>query len=248
MPRQPRQDSKSGVFHIIKRGINRQNIFQDEEDKEIYIERLMRYKNESEFELYAYCLMENHIHLLIKEGNESVSNVIKRLGVSYVRWYNKKYDRIGHLFQDRFRSEPVEDDKYLLTVTRYIHQNPVKIGSPINSWTSYDSYLNNSDTIDKRLILEMFSTNNSEAKNMFIKFMNEKGNDTSIDIFDNDRLCDAEAADMIKIISEISTCEDLQYLDKAKRDEILRNIKEAGIPILQITRLTGLNRGVVTGA
>jgi len=248
MPRQPRKESKSGIFHIIQRGINRQNIFLDDADKEMYVERLMRYRKESEFELYAYCLMENHIHLLIKEGNEPVSDTIKRIGISYVRWYNKKYDRIGHLFQDRFKSEPVEDDKYMLTVARYIHQNPVKVGSSIDSWTSYESYLYSTDTIDKRLILEMFSANIDEAKKLFTKFMNENTIDTCLDIFENGKLNDKEAAEIIKNTGRVSTCQELQYLSKAKRDEIIRDVKEAGISIQQIARVTGLNRGVVFGA
>lgn len=72
--------------------------------------------------------MNNHVHILIKEGNESLSKPMKRKGISYAYWYNFKYERSGDIFQDRYKSEPVEDDKYLLTVIRYIHQNPLKAG------------------------------------------------------------------------------------------------------------------------
>ena len=72
--------------------------------------------------------MSNHIHLLLKEGEEDLGTLFKRIGASYVYWYNWKYNRTGHLFQDHFKSEPVEDDTYLLTVLRYIHQNPLKAG------------------------------------------------------------------------------------------------------------------------
>jgi len=248
MPRKARRESRSGVYHIIKRGINKQSIFQDEEDKDIYLDRLLQCKKDSAFELYAYCLMSNHVHLLIKEGNESISIVMKRIGISYAYWYNKKYDRIGHLFQDRFRSEAVENDKYLLTVTRYIHQNPVKIGLRIDDWTSYNSYLKDTVFVDTQLILEMFSANKKEARMMFIEFMNETTNDACLDMHENGRLSDIEAGKLIKEISRVTSCQDLQYLNMENRDNILRSLKEAGISIRQIARITGLNRGVVLSA
>ena len=126
MPRQARKKSNSGVYHIMLRGINRQLIFEDDEDMQRFIETLKRYKDECGYSLYAFCLMGNHIHLLLKEGEEPISTILKRIAGSYVYWYNWKYGRSGHLFQDRFKSEPVEDDAYFLTVLRYIHQNPVK--------------------------------------------------------------------------------------------------------------------------
>ena len=122
------------------RGINQQNIFVEDNDYLKYIDTLREYKKEIAFELYAYCLMGNHLHLLIKEGNEEIGNTMRRIGVSYAYWYNRQYDRSGHLFQGRFKSEPVEDDTYFLTVLRYIHQNPVKAGLVNNTedykWSS----------------------------------------------------------------------------------------------------------------
>src|SRR5665811_2065044 len=110
MPREARELSKSGIYHILMRGINRQNIFEDEEDCEKFTQTLYRYKEISKYEIYAYCLMGNHMNLLIKNGQESLEQVMRRICGSYVYWYNKKYDRIGNLFQDRFKSKPVEDD------------------------------------------------------------------------------------------------------------------------------------------
>ena len=89
--------------------------------------------------------MNNHIHLLIKEGQEELGTVFRRIGAKYVYWYNRKYSRRGHLFQDRYKSEVVEDDGYLLTVLRYIHQNPLKAGIVKNieqyPWSSYQDYI-----------------------------------------------------------------------------------------------------------
>ena len=85
-------------------------------------------KEISGFEMYAFCLMTNHVHLLLRETDEPLEVVFKRIGSRYAYWYNNKYQRIGHLFQDRFKSENVEDDAYFLTVLRYIIQNPMKAG------------------------------------------------------------------------------------------------------------------------
>ena len=110
------------------RGINQQQIFEDAEDCDKFIQILQECKAISGFKLFAYCLMGNHIHLLIKPENEPIEQVFKRIGGRYVYWYNVKYRRTGHLFQDRFKSEPVEDDGYFLAAIRYIHQNPLKAG------------------------------------------------------------------------------------------------------------------------
>ncbi|MBE6563266.1 MAG: hypothetical protein E7660_05975 [Ruminococcaceae bacterium] len=126
MPRQARIKSKSGIYHVMLRGINQQQIFEEPEDYYKFLEIVEEYKAVSEFELYAYCLMGNHIHLLIKENKEPIEQIFKRIGGKFVYWYNIKYQRVGHLFQDRFKSEPVETNDYLLTVIRYIHQNPLK--------------------------------------------------------------------------------------------------------------------------
>ena len=128
MPRQARRKSKSGIYHIMLRGINQQQIFEDSEDFEKILQILKDCKAVSEYKLFAYCLMGNHIHLLVQEDKEPIEQVMKRIATRFVYWYNIKYQRVGHLFQDRFKSEPVEDDTYFLTVLRYIHQNPMKAG------------------------------------------------------------------------------------------------------------------------
>ncbi|MDW7670534.1 MAG: transposase [Bacillota bacterium] len=128
MPRTARKKSRTGIYHVIMRGNNRDRIFHCEQDYGAFLKRLRKYRDECGFGLYAYCLMDNHVHLLLKEEEEPLSDAMRRLCGSFVGWYNKKYDRIGHLFQDRFRSEVVEDDAYLATALRYIHRNPVKAG------------------------------------------------------------------------------------------------------------------------
>ncbi len=128
MPRRTIHKSNTGIYHVILRGLNKQRIFEDDEDFEKFLKTLETNNESSGYVIYAYCLMTNHIHLLMKEGAEDLGTVFKRVGATYVYWYNWKYSRRGHLFQDRYKSEAVETNAYFLTVLRYIHQNPIKAG------------------------------------------------------------------------------------------------------------------------
>lgn len=123
MPRSARRQSETNLYHVMLRGNGQRHIFQDEEDNEQFIQRLNECKVVSGFEVYAYCLMGNHVHLLLRVNpkGEDLSQIFRRFGARYVYWYNAKYRRIGQLFQDRYKSEVVEDEAYMLTVLRYIY-------------------------------------------------------------------------------------------------------------------------------
>ena len=112
MPRKPRESSGTGIYHVMLRGINRQDIFDDTEDYWTFI----RMMSAVPCYIYAYCLMPNHVHLLIAEKSLKVGEVVKSIASCYVPYYNKKYGRIGHLLQDRFKSEPCNDSGYFLTL------------------------------------------------------------------------------------------------------------------------------------
>ena len=102
MPRTARQQSSTGVYHIVMRGNNKQQVFLDKEDNLKFLYILSDYKASCCYELIGYCFMGNHLHLLIKTGDISIGDIMKRVVVRFVHYYNKKYDRTGHLFQDRF--------------------------------------------------------------------------------------------------------------------------------------------------
>jgi len=248
MPRSARKQSKTGMYHIIIRGINRQDIFQDDEDKRVYLDRLSRYKNECVFDLYAYCLMSNHVHLLVREVEESVSGIMKRIGTSYVYWYNNKYERVGHLFQDRFKSENIEDDAYLLAVVRYIHQNPVKVGSNIEDWTSYPDYIKGHGITDTEFIMGIFGDGVKEQREAFITFINEVNTTKSMEYDDQHRMTDEEAKKRVLKIGHVQYCQELQNFEKTSRNKVLKKLKDDGLSIRQLERLTGINRGIIQKA
>ncbi|MGI6706703.1 MAG: transposase [Clostridia bacterium] len=125
MPRAARKVSKTGIYHIMIRGINQGAIFIDERDKGKFLDIMKMIKEEGAYDLYAYCLMNNHAHFLIKEAGMPVSLLMKKLCGSYAGWFNYRHGRMGHLFQDRFKSERVETDSYFRVVLKYILNNPV---------------------------------------------------------------------------------------------------------------------------
>ena len=244
MPRQARRKSESGIYHIMLRGINQQQIFEDEEDNLRFLETLSKYKEQCGYEIYAYCLMGNHVHILLKEGKEDLTLVLKRIAGSYVYWYNWKYRRSGHLFQDRFKSEPVEDDAYFLTVIRYIHQNPIKAGicKEVDGYkfSSYNEYVKKSDLVDTNFCLGIIDIE------QFVEFNNQFSDDICLDIADNDyRLTDDEAMKIIWMICKCKSASDFQKFDKGKRNNYIQKIHQQGVSIRQISRLTGVSRKIV---
>lgn len=244
MPRQARKKSESGIYHIILRGINRQQIFEDEEDNFRFLETLSKYKQQCGYEIYAYCLMGNHIHILIKEGKENLTLILKRIAGSYVYWYNWKYRRSGHLFQDRFKSEPVEDDAYFLTVIRYIHQNPVKAGISKSvdgyKFSSYNEYIKTPVIVDTEFCLGIIDSE------QFIEFNNEYNDDICLDIKENDfRLTDMEAKEIISKVTKCKSSSEFQILDKPKRNLYIKKLFDNGLSIRQISRLTGISKKIV---
>ncbi|SNS17964.1 REP element-mobilizing transposase RayT [Anaerovirgula multivorans] len=252
MPRQARKKSKTGIYHIIARGNNRQNIFEDDEDCIKFIEIIQQSKEKSGIELYGYCLMGNHVHLLLREGMESLSLTMQRICSSFVYWYNWKYDRFGHLFQERYKSEVVENEVYLITVLRYIHQNPIKAGIT-NSvagyrWSSYHEYIHKQNIIDTELILELFATEKQIAKKEFEKYMNEKNKDECLEYEERHRITDKE---IIKLIEEEYGVKKglFHLLGRQEKEMILKNLKEInGITIRQLARITGVSKYMVEKA
>ena len=126
MPRAARLDAPGALHHIIARGIERRRIFGRDADRQEFLNRLAPLVKGSRASLPAWCLMSNHIHLLLRTGSLPLSSLMNRLLGGYARGFNRRYRRVGYLFQGRFKSTVVEDDPYLLELVRYIHLNPLR--------------------------------------------------------------------------------------------------------------------------
>ncbi len=244
MPRSSREKSINGTYHVMLRGINQQQIFEDNEDYEKFLSILSYCKTISKFELFAYCLMGNHIHLLIKEGKEPLELLMKRIAVRFVYWYNIKYSRVGHLFQDRYKSEPVDDDSYCLTVVRYIHQNPVKAGlcQKVEEYiySSFNEFYKESNLLDIGFTLDLISLDD------FAEYNNLDTWDICLDVETTKtvRLTDEQAKEYIELISGCKNVSEFQQVNIGKRDKYLSMMRKYGLSIRQISRLTGVSYNI----
>lgn len=240
MPREARLKSESGIYHVMLRGINRQTIFEDNEDCEKYLQCIKDCKEISGFILYAYCLMGNHVHLLIKEMKEPLEQIFKRLGSRYVYWYNWRHKRCGHLFQDRFKSEPIkDDDRQFVAALRYIYMNPVKAkicGKPEEyRWSSYlNKALTDNDCIDEIITADQLHI-----------LMKETGDEQFLELSDDNRLTDNEASELIKEISGAYDSNAFQNLASEKLKEYISILHNKGCSIRQLVRITGLTKSKI---
>lgn len=249
MPRLARKKGCSGIYHVITRGINRQDVFLDRLDRIRFLEILRETKEATRFSLYGYCLMGNHVHLLLGEQAETISAIMHRLNTKYAVWHNRKHERCGHVFQNRFISEPVEDEGYLLTALRYIHQNPQKAGivnSPLDYiWSSYRAYLWGDDyaevRIDTALVLELMG-----GRERLISFTDEENSDSCLELEDDQRVRDEVISDLLSHLLAGANADTLQRLNRVQRDQIIRQLKAIkGASIRQVARLTGLGKTIV---
>ena len=126
MARRPRLLAPGVLYHVIVRGNQRQKTFLSDGDYQAYLERLGRYRKSLGVTVYAYCLMPNHVHLLVETGVQPLSRFMQGLQQSYTQYFNRKHRKVGHLFQGRYKAIVCDKDEYLLSLVRYIHLNPIR--------------------------------------------------------------------------------------------------------------------------
>ena len=219
--------------------------FEDSEDYIRFLDIVEECREVCNFQLYAYCLMGNHVHLLLKVQDEGLETIFKRIGGRYVYYYNVKYQRVGHLFQDRFKSEPVDNNEYFLTVLRYIHQNPVKakLCSKVEEYpfSSFAEYLHESAYVDTEFALGMIE------RNEFTRFNNTPNSDACLELVTPSRraVTDAQAQGIIEKISHCKTITEFQGLEEKNKERIIKKIYDKGVSVRQLSRLTGTTKGIV---
>ena len=253
MTRQARKKSMSGVYHVMLRGINKNDIFHDRMDYVKFRKLLgqvaypvdeLGHPMPPKCRFYAYCIMTNHVHLLVKEESDNLATLIKRIGGAYAQYYNVKYQRVGHLFQDRFRSEPVDDEAYFVTLLRYIHQNPVAAGMTKYvmdyEWSSWREFLTKGTVpiVRKDEVLEKISmddlvglVNEPLPKTTFVLDFQTKGKKRS----------DEEVSAFLCDTFSLNKPEDLASYSSDRIAVIVRQAKEFGASIRQLMRLTNIS-------
>ncbi len=181
MARKPRIHYEGALYHVIVIGNNRSNIFEEKSNKEEYLRIIKKYKEKYNFKLYAYCIMDNHAHLLIEINKVPLSKIMQVIQQVYTQRYNRAYKRTGHVFEQRYKAIICDKDRYLLALIRYIHMNPVKAGIAEGleyEWSSHNKYLGKKGyIIDCEFPLSLFSDNRNQRRKIYVEYIGEKEND-----------------------------------------------------------------------
>ena len=244
MPRAPRHLSKSGYYHVTARGGGRQALFEDDDDRRAFLETLDRQFEKHEVLLLAWCLMDNHVHLLIEDVAGNLSKAMHGLITCHAQRYNRRTGHVGHVFQDRFGSEAIEDDAYLLEVVRYIHDNPERAGICSRDeypWSSYREYLGQPGYASTALVLGMLGGTEG-----FVEFSEGRG--SPFRHMRRRRIPDERASDVARQALEGVEPGSIKALPREERDKMMRVLRAAGLSVRQIERLTGVGRWSITRA
>lgn len=253
MPRLPRKYSETGVYHVMIRGNAKQDIFIDNQDKRKFIKVILQKRAEELFNIYAYCIMNNHAHLVVKELKESISKSMKRMTTSYAFYFNIKYNRVGHVFQDRFKSEVIKDDSYLLSAIRYVHNNPEKAGI-VNKekypWSSYQAYISeNTGLPDIKEILNLFSSDTKESVKIFKDFSSQLDRREFLDIELEKEINKENINQFIEKFLKNNQLKKIDLSNKLyveQRNNLIKElIKRSNLSKRNISEIIGVNRETV---
>jgi len=181
---------KGACYHVMSRGVAKGNIFLNDEHREIFLQLLNKIYDKYEVEILSYCLMDNHFHLLIKTNLANLDKAVGYLLSNYVRKFNQNVGRDGPLFRGRYKSILVEEGRYLLNLTRYIHKNPSTAGiikdDKLYQWSSYQYFLNQKAKpkfLSSKNILSHFNN----QINQYVRFV-EKGSDDMTKAFFSEKI------------------------------------------------------------
>jgi putative transposase len=191
MARKPRVEYPGAFYHVIVRGNQRQVIFRSDTDRKYYLERLDEYRRRYGFKVYAYVLMSNHVHMLLETGQVPLSKIMQGLQLRYTGYYNRKYNKVGHLFQGRYKAILCDRQAYLLELVRYLHLNPGRMRTPVDPWryrwSSHIGYLGKSGLvkIETSVVLGELASTVGQARRAYLRFMAEgKGSGHQSDYYD----------------------------------------------------------------
>ena len=239
MSRKPRIISESGMYHIIFRGINKQNIFKEEQDYKKLKGIIKDVKLQMGFVIYAYCFMTNHVHILVRENNPGdISLIMKKILTRYAMWYNRKYLRSGSLFENRYKGNAIDDESYFYEVVRYIHNNPIRAGITRNRrdypYSSYSEYFEEiPEVVEKNFVLSMINID---------EFDNFHNKEDEI-ILKSNKMSDYELCNYIYARYGINVGS-IKNLEKMQRKEILSQLRGVS-SARQLERVTGISRKTI---
>lgn len=255
MPRAARIKGEFSTYHVMQRGNEKRNIFISDDDRNRFLSTLERMREKYNFKLEAYCLMDNHIHLLINDNGNDISKIVKSMNISYAYYFNHIYNRVGHLFQDRFKSEIIDNEDYLLAVSAYIHNNPVKAGivkTPEDyKWSSFRRYIgkeaDESGIVSIGRILGILSGGMKKAMQEYYRYVLKFEPETEIIDVEEDKIL--YARDNLEYIESYEMAKQMiakEFLLRGINGEELKNDKTARCEIiLRLRKNSSLTLGEI---
>lgn len=241
--RKKRCISSTGIYHVVIKGLNQQVMFEEEQDYRMYMKFLVAVKTKCPFVLYAYCMMSNHIHLVVQTADEPLDAIFRKINTSYAMWFNEKYGRSGHLQQNRYYSEPIETEQYFINAVCYVHRNPYKAGleaAPGDSykWNSIHEYSSDKPfLVDRDMLwqllpgIDICDAAKEEVHQTFLDY------DHPTHRFD-----DIYAKEIMLQESGCTNTTEFQSLDEKRKEYAFERFYLRGMSIKQIVRLTGASR------
>lgn len=245
MPKGARVRSLSGYYHVVPKGIADQILFEDDGDRRFYLELLSEAKQLTGIRIHAYCLMSNHVHLVIEDPRGELSSALKHVHEHYGSYFAKKIGRGGGIFRRPFWSEPIEDESRLLCAVRYVHANPeaASICDALEyEWSSVQDYLGKGNGLtDTEAVLEMLG-----GREGFLEF-SRKENSTALPFAQSRlrlHLSDDEAQ---RIAFQVlgSSCVNLASADESTRRSAVRELLDRGFGVSQLSRICGIGRDTI---
>lgn len=250
MPRKPRDKSPTHLYHVTLRGNGKQLIFEDDEDRLVFLDTVTRSFAANNITLIAWCLMGNHVHLAIYDPNDGLSASMQSITTSYAMKFNKKTGHSGHVFQDRFGTSPILSEEHLYQAIKYIHLNPEKAGiaeAASYFWSSNRQYQGIEDEyccVDSNIVDQLFSN-----PQRYLRFMSQER--STYRPQSAGRRSEKEAIELAAAIAkEVAgvSLDEVKAQPKPLRNRVLSKMREQSIPIRQIQRFTGIGEWTIRKA
>ena len=243
MPRKPRVRAETGFYHVIFRGNGKQLLFEGDNDRMHFLGMLRDKTRADGISVIAWCLMDNHVHLLLDDPLNALSHAMHALATAYARYFNDSSGHVGAVFQGRFTSVPIKDERQLLQAVRYIHDNPEKAGmAPARKypWSSYREYVSGASLVDDKAVLGALGGREQFEdfcrSEQFVGYYVRLGK----------RVSDGEALLAARDVLDGRDPMELKGLSRPERDDALRALRHVGLTIKQVERLTGIGASTIS--
>ena len=246
MGREARKVSPTGFYHIVLKGAGGQLIFEDDACRYRFLQTVKELWGRHSLGLIAWCLMDNHVHMLLDDPQSNLSHAIHGLATSYARYFNTKTGHSGPVFNERFKSVPILDDGQLLCCVRYIHNNPIKAGlatAQMYPWSSFRDYMfDYFGVTDTALVLDLFGG----AERFYLDSTSSEPNPYFFK--EGAYISDYDAREVACALIRPYKLHEIKALPKKERDPILVLLKSVGFRVEQISRLVDIGRNIVQRA